>query len=254
MPPATYLGFSTPRSFTRRLFFTAGFIVIVFAGNMTNAQPVSPDAPSSHTITYDSYSLSVDGQRLFLYSGEIHPFRLPSPSLWLDVLQKIKAAGFNGISVYFDWGYHSASPGNYDFTGIRDLDLFLNLANQIGLYVIARPGPYINAEVDGGGFPAWITRLPGNLRSTDPLYLQWAYEWMGQIDAILARHQLTNGTGSIIAYQIENEIFDPSTAADRNPISRSRMARVCSLKGDNGCCGSICADKAPISFRFGAKY
>jgi hypothetical protein len=175
MPPVTYLGFSTPRSFTRRLFFIAGFIVIVFAGNMTNAQPLSPAAPSSHTITYDSYSLSVDGQRLFLYSGEIHPFRLPSPSLWLDVLQKIKAAGFNGISVYFDWGYHSASPGNYDFTGIRDLDLFLNLANQIGLYVIARPGPYINAEVDGGGFPAWITRLPGNLRSTDPLYLQWAY-------------------------------------------------------------------------------
>jgi Glycosyl hydrolases family 35/Beta-galactosidase jelly roll domain len=52
---------------------------------------------------------------------------------------------------------------------------------------------------------------PGNLRSTDPLYLKWAYEWMGQIDTILARHQLTNGTGSVIAYQIENEIFDPST-------------------------------------------
>jgi beta-galactosidase len=167
---------------------------------------------SSHQISYDSYSLKIDGKRIFLYSGEIHPYRLPSPSLWRDVLEKIKAAGFNGISVYFDWGYHSPSPGKYDFTGIRNMDLFLDLANEIGLYVIARPGPYINAEADGGGFPAWMVSQPGNFRSTDPLYLKWAYEWMSHIDAVLARHQLTNGTGSVIAYQVENEIYDPSTA------------------------------------------
>jgi beta-galactosidase len=167
----------------------------------------------------------VDGKRIFLYSGEIHPFRLPSPSLWLDVLQKIKAAGFNGISCYFDWGYHSAAPGNYDFTGIRDLDLFLDLANRVGLYVIARPGPYINAETDGGGFPAWLSREPGNVRSTDPLFLQYAYEWMGQIDAILARHQLTNGTGSVIVYQIENEIYDPSTAGKQYMQDLQNKAR-----------------------------
>ena len=195
----------------------------------TSANAQTAPAPTSHLtphkITYDQYSLMVDGKRLLLYSGEIHPFRLPSPSLWLDVLQKIKAAGFTGISCYFDWGYHSASPGNYDFSGIRDLDLFLDLASQVGLYVIARPGPYINAEVDGGGFPAWLSREPGNVRSTDPLFLQWAYEWMSQIDAILTRHQLTNGTGTVIAYQIENEIFDPTTAGKQYMQDLENKAR-----------------------------
>jgi beta-galactosidase GanA len=185
----------------RRVALVAGFTSVALAVSLAKAAPASQASPSLHTITYDRYSLKIDGKRLFLYSGEIHPFRLPSPSLWRDVLEKIKAAGFNGISVYFDWGYHSPSPGTYNFTGIRNVDFFLELANEVGLYVIARPGPYINAEVDAGGFPAWLVRLPANLRSTDPRYLRWAYEWMGRIDAIIARHQLTNGTGSVIAYQ-----------------------------------------------------
>ena len=200
---AVYLG-------TVALQLTVFFALIELAPNQMWA--ASPSKVTSHQVIYDSYSLSVDGQRVLIYSGEVHPFRLPSPSLWLDVLQKIKAAGFNAISCYFDWGYHSAAPGVYDFTGVRDLDLFLDLANQVGLYVIARPGPYINAETDGGGFPAWLNREGGNVRSTDPKFLEWADEWMGQIDAILARHQLTNGTGSVIADQIENELYDPSAS------------------------------------------
>jgi beta-galactosidase GanA len=189
----------------------AGFVLI---GKPLSGQTQTAGAgqTTSHTVTYDSYSLMVDGNRVFLYSGEIHPYRLPSPSLWLDVLQKIKAAGFTGVSSYFDWGCHSAAPGVYDFTGIRNLDQFLDLANQVGLYVTVRPGPYINAETDGGGFPPWLNEVGGNVRSTDPHFLQWADQWMGQIDAIVARHQLTNGTGSVIAYQIENELFDPSAS------------------------------------------
>jgi beta-galactosidase GanA len=187
---------------------------LVLIGKPLNGQTqtVGAGQTTSHNVTYDSHSLIVDGKRVFLYSGEIHPYRLPSPSLWLDVLQKIKAAGFTGISCYFDWGYHSAAPGLYDFTGIRNLDQFLDLANQVGLYVTVRPGPYINAEVDGGGFPPWLNEVGGNVRSTDPRFLQWADQWMSQIDAIVARHQLTNGTGSVIAYQIENELFDPSAS------------------------------------------
>ena len=187
---------------------TVFFALIALAPQQARA--ASPPKVPPHQVTYDSYSLIVDRQRVFIYSGEIHPFRLPSPSLWLDVLQKIKAAGFTAISVYFDWGYHSAASGVYDFTGVRDLDLFLDLANQVGLYVIARPGPYINAETDGGGFPAWLNREGGNVRSTDPAFLNWAYEWMSRIDAIIAHHQFTNGTGSVIAYQVENELFDPT--------------------------------------------
>jgi beta-galactosidase GanA len=65
----------------------------------------------------------------------------------------MKAAGFNTTSIYFSWGYHSPREGDYDFTGIRDMDRVLDEAAKAGIYVIARPGPYINAEVDSGGFP-----------------------------------------------------------------------------------------------------
>ena len=62
------------------------------------------------------------------WSGEFHPFRLPSPDLWRDVLQKMKASGFNTVSIYFDWGYHSPKQGVYDFTGVRDMDRLLDMA------------------------------------------------------------------------------------------------------------------------------
>ncbi len=193
----------------------------VTATAATTAHTASPAADPAartlsggvpHTISYDQYSLKIDGKRTYIYSGEFHYFRLPSPGLWRDVLQKMKAAGFNGVSIYFDWAYHSPAPGVYDFTGVRDVDTLLDIADQVGLYVIARPGPYINAEVDGGGFPAWLGTKPGLDRSADPDYLTYANQWLTHIDAILARHQMTNGTGPIIAYQVENEYYDGSTA------------------------------------------
>lgn len=167
---------------------------------------------STHTVAYDHYSFIIDGRRTYLWSGEFHYFRLPSPDLWRDVFQKLKAAGFNAVSLYFDWGYHSARPGAYDFTGVRNVDKLLDMAQQAGLYVTVRPAPYINAEVDSGGLPGWLTTKAENNRSADPRFLQYAYEWMTQIDRHIARHQLTNGTGSVIAYQVENEYYNGSPA------------------------------------------
>ncbi|MFI1092510.1 beta-galactosidase [Streptomyces sp. NPDC020917] len=164
-------------------------------------------------MTYDGYSYKIDGKRVYLWSGEFHYFRLPSQGEWLDVLQKMKAAGFNAVSVYFDWGYHSPAPGVYDFTGVRDVDKLLDMADQLGIYVIARPGPYINAEVDGGGFPAWLHNKVTETRTTDPTWLKYSDEWQTQIDRILSRHQLTNGTGTVIQYQVENEFYDSSAGA-----------------------------------------
>ncbi len=166
----------------------------------------------AHTVTYDGYSFKVDGRRTYLWSGEFHYFRLPSPGLWRDIFQKMKAAGFNTTSLYFDWGYHSPRPGVYDFSGVRDVDKVLDLAQEAGLYVIARPAPYINAEVDSGGLPGWLTTKAENNRSDDPRFEQYADEWLTRIDHILARHQLTNGTGSVIAYQVENEFYNGSAA------------------------------------------
>ncbi len=168
--------------------------------------PVSAAQAGAHTVTFDKYSVLLDGRRTFIWSGEFHYFRLPSPDLWRDVLQKMKAEGYNAVSLYFDWAYHSPAPGGYDFTGVRDLDRLLDIADESGLYVIARPGPYINAETSGGGFPGWLTNVAGHARSDDADYVAAADEWLHHVDDILARHQYTNGSGSVILYQIENEL------------------------------------------------
>ena len=77
----------------------------------SRAATVHDHAATSHTITYDKYSLMIDGKRTFIWSGEFEYWRLPSPSLWLDILQKMKAEGYNAVTIYFDWAYHSPAPG-----------------------------------------------------------------------------------------------------------------------------------------------
>src|SRR6266542_892357 len=127
----------------------------------------------SHSITWDGYSLKIDGKRLVVWSGEMHPFRLPSPSLWRDILEKMKANGYNAVSIYVDWGYHSPKPGVYDFTGVRDLDRFLDIANDVGspvgqeymahLYAKARADgitvPIFHNDKGRNGF--WVPGDPG---------------------------------------------------------------------------------------------
>ena len=165
----------------------------------------------THTIAYDRYSFSLDGQRVWLWSAEFHYFRLPNPDLWRDQLEKLKAAGFNTVSLYFSWAYHSPAPGVFDFSGVRDLDRLLDIAQEVGLYVIARPGPYINAELDSGGFPAWLTTQAGRARSNADDYQAAWEQWFSAVNRIIARHQFTDGRGPVILYQIENE-YDGSDA------------------------------------------
>ncbi len=204
----------------------AAVLIVVAAIGVTtrhaSASAADPPAATSHTITWDKYSLMVDGKRTFLWSGEFHAFRLPSPDLWRDILQKMKANGYDAVSIYFDWAYHSPKQGVYDFTGVRDMDKLLDIANQVGIYVIARPGPYINAEVDSGGYPGWLQETSGTARTNNATYMSYTDEYMTQIDAILARHQLTNGTGSVILYQIENEYAGSNTAYMQHLYNKAR--------------------------------
>jgi len=201
--------------------------ILLLASLTALAAAASADARQTvhHTIGYDRYSMNIDGKRLIVWSGEFHYWRLPSPDLWRDVLQKMKAGGYNAVSIYFNWGYHSPRRGLYDFTGIRDVDRLLDMAAEAGIYVIARPGPYVNAETDGGGLPAWLATEAGKPRSTAADYTAAYREWMTRIDAILARHQLTNGTGTVILYQIENELYEQSPDSQRYMLALQQQAR-----------------------------
>jgi beta-galactosidase GanA len=93
-------------------------------------------------VTWDEHSLFVRGERIFLYSGEFHPWRLPSVDLWTDVLQKIKAIGYNGVSFYVDWAPLEGRPGHFSAEGVFAYEPFFAAAEEVGLYLIARPGPY----------------------------------------------------------------------------------------------------------------
>lgn len=95
-------------------------------------------------ITWDPHSLSIHGQRIFILSGEFHPWRLPNPNLWADVFQKIRANGFNTVSFYVDWALHyptkntNGGLGDFQTGTYRDLQRFIDEAKNAGLWLIAR--------------------------------------------------------------------------------------------------------------------
>ena len=97
-------------------------------------------------MTWDEHSLFVYGERVFLFSGEFHPFRLPVADLYIDVFQKIKALGFNAVSFYVFWPLLEGQPGVYRADGIFDLQPFFDAAKDAGIWLIARPGP-VNHEL-----------------------------------------------------------------------------------------------------------
>ncbi|KAI2615197.1 glycoside hydrolase family 35 protein [Hypoxylon sp. NC1633] len=161
-------------------------------------------APAQDIVTWDEHSLFVKGERVLIFSGEFHPFRLPVPSLWLDVFQKVKALGFNCVSFYVHWALLEGKPGEFSAEGVFDFQPFFDAAQKAGIYLIARPGPYINAEVSGGGYPGWLARLRGGLRTVAPDYLNATNNYMTSICKIIADAQITNG-GPVILLQPENE-------------------------------------------------
>lgn len=158
-------------------------------------------------IAYDRYSLLINGKRELIRSGAMHYFRLPSQMLWADRLFKLKAAGYNAVDLYFCWNYHSPEPGVYDFTGIRDVQRLLEITQELGLYVIARPGPYINAEYSGGGFPGWLLAkrdLP--LRNRKEGAFEWSDEYMGYVREWWSQIiPFIKAAPNVILMQIENE-------------------------------------------------
>ncbi|CAD6445310.1 06d14879-ff4d-406c-9ede-0e5b68d0c4e4 [Sclerotinia trifoliorum] len=158
-------------------------------------------------VEWDPYSLTINGDRVFIYSAEFHYQRMPVPELWLDIFQKFRANGFNTISVYFFWSYHEASKGSFDFeTSGKNVQRVLDYAKEAGIYVIARAGPYCNAETSGGGLALWGSDgSMGTLRTNNAAYYQSWQPWIKEIGAILAKNQITNG-GPVILNQVENEL------------------------------------------------
>jgi beta-galactosidase len=112
------------------------------------------------TISYDGQSFIIDGRRVWLVSGAIHYARVPR-GLWRSRIRAAKQAGLNCIETYCFWNVHEPQPGVFNFEGDADIRAFVEMIASEGMMCILRPGPYICAEWDFGGFPAWLNRVEG---------------------------------------------------------------------------------------------
>ncbi|XP_037381710.1 beta-galactosidase [Talpa occidentalis] len=165
---------------------------------------LSDASPRTFEIDYKHDRFLKDGRPFRYISGSIHYFRVPR-FYWKDRLLKMKMAGLNAIQTYVPWNFHEPQKGQYQFTGEHDVEHFIQLAQELGLLVILRPGPYICAEWDMGGLPAWLLENPSVvLRSSDPYYLEAVNKWLGVILPKMKPLLYQNG-GPIITVQVENE-------------------------------------------------
>jgi beta-galactosidase len=138
-----------------------------------------------------------------MFGGAMHYFRTPAP-YWEDRLRKLKALGCNTVETYVAWNAHERRKGRFDFSGHLDIEQFIQTADDLGLHVIVRPGPYICAEWDLGALPCWLLAEPMTLRCADPAYLRHVDEWFDVLMPRIVPHLTTQG-GPVIAVQIENE-------------------------------------------------
>ncbi len=146
----------------------------------------------------------MDSKPFDIYSGAMHYFRTV-PEYWEDRLTKLKAAGFNTVETYVCWNLHEKKPGEFDFSGILDIEKYLEIAQKVGLYAIVRPGPYICAEWDFGGLPAWLLKDKNmQIRCMYPDYLKCVERFYKELLPRLVPHLESHG-GNIIAMQVENE-------------------------------------------------
>ncbi|MFD4264089.1 glycoside hydrolase family 35 protein [Streptomyces sp. NPDC058534] len=162
------------------------------------------DSPAAATLTYADGVFLRNGRPHRVLAGSLHYFRV-HPGQWADRLGRLAALGLNTVDTYVPWNFHERAAGDTRFDGPRDLARFARLAQEEGLDVIVRPGPYICAEWDNGGLPAWLTGTAGmRLRTSHGPFLEALDRWFDELIPRVADLQAGRG-GPVAAVQIENE-------------------------------------------------
>ncbi|XP_073706961.1 beta-galactosidase-1-like protein 2 [Garra rufa] len=152
----------------------------------------------------DSTHFTLDGAPFRILGGSIHYFRVPR-AYWRDRLLKLKACGLNTLTTYVPWNLHEPERGVYLFQEELDLEAYIRLAGELGLWVILRPGPYICAEWDLGGLPSWLLKDKNmKLRTTYSGFTSAVNTYFDKLIPKITPFQYKNG-GPIIAVQVENE-------------------------------------------------
>ncbi|GAA4265964.1 beta-galactosidase family protein [Frondihabitans peucedani] len=155
-------------------------------------------------VTLGESDFLFDGQPRRILSGALHYFRI-HPDLWADRIEKARLLGLNTIETYVPWNDHEPVPGAWTTEGMLDLGRFLDLVHAAGLHAIVRPGPYICAEYDNGGLPAWLFTDPEvGIRRFEPRFMTAVESYLRRVYDIVAPRQLDHD-GPVVLVQIENE-------------------------------------------------
>jgi beta-galactosidase len=198
------------------------FLALAVIGGGEAAKAVASEEPH-HTFSIGDKDFLIDGKAVVLRVAEMHFARVPH-EYWRHRLQEIKAMGMNAVCAYLFWNYHEFEKGKYDWSGQADAAEFCRIAQEEGLWVILRPGPYVCAEWDGGGLPWWLLKNDKiQLRTQDPEFMKEATAWYQEVGRVLGPLQVTHG-GPILMAQVENEYG--SYGKDADYMGKLRQALV----------------------------
>lgn len=173
-------------------------------------EPATLPAMSNLVDRHDRYRLTsqcllVDGRPTIPVTGELHFSRVPRDR-WDERLRLMRAAGVAQVSTYIFWNHHEEQRGRIQFDGNRDLAAFIRLADQLGLGVILRVGPWSHGEARYGGFPDWVQHSGAELRTDDPRYLELVERWFTVLGEVAG--DFCGPYGPVVSIQIENELVD----------------------------------------------
>ena len=196
--------------------------VVLLVSAVSAMTPAQARQSPRHSFALGTDDFLLDGKPLQIMGCEIHPARIPA-EYWTHRIRMAKAMGCNTIAAYLFWNYHETSEGVFDFTtGNRDIARFIRIAQDEGMWVLLRPGPYVCAEWDFGGLPPYLLRDPElRIRSTYPRYLAAAERYIARLASVVRPLLVTRG-GPILMVQVENEYG--SYGNDRQYIARLKGA------------------------------
>ena len=204
------------------LLYLLVLLVAVFSTSCTQS--------SKGTFEVGDKTFLLNGEPFVVKAAEIHYPRIPK-EYWEHRIKMSKALGMNTICLYVFWNFHEPEEGKYDFTGQKDIAAFCRMAQENGMYVIVRPGPYVCAEWEMGGLPWWLLKKEDiKLREQDPYYMERVKLFMNEVGKQLADLQISKG-GNIIMVQVENEygsfgIDKPYIAAIRDMVKQAGFTGV----------------------------
>jgi beta-galactosidase len=178
--------------------------------------PLSLLAAKNQTFEIKDGHFYRNGKETHIYSGEMHYSRIPH-EYWRHRLRMMKAMGLNTVATYVFWNFHESEPGVWDFSGDRNLAEYIRIAGEEGMMVILRPGPYVCAEWEFGGYPWWLQNIEGmEVRRDNEAFLARTKQYIERLYKEVGDLQCTHG-GPIVMVQCENEFG--SYVAQRKDIS-----------------------------------